>query len=852
MLVKKYILEFNISKATDSTLSGGKGASLAKLTQYGFNVPDGFIITTEFFEEFLSKTGLFERYTAIINNSFDEKLLEIFKEDFIKTSIPKEMLKTVTNKLDNKIKQWNKFALRSSFTIEDSENNSFAGQGKTLLGLTNTKDIEKNIKEIYLSLFSKSSIDYIKNNHFKIKISSALIIQEFINPVFSGIIFTNWDNDILVEMVPGLGYPLVSGLTEGIRLKYDKKNYKLKDKYLPAKINSGIIENDEIKLQNIKFSGKIPYLNIKFLITDSIKAETSYGFPLDIEWTISDNKIYFLQARPITAKPKKDNIIHWSKILGEEFWSGRVTPLMFSTIGRAIEEVMIKEPLSVLGEEKKKRISEGEAIGLYYKHLYINVDILSEAFTIIPKWALTEELTKMLPDDLVEKIKLNGKNLPVELLTSFVRFIKVKFPWLLHNNYKIFDQYISKNLDGFSVDSKAFLNKENLEIINEIERIKEGLKDFLRIVVWGVTYAYISVPLTEKIFQLMVGEEATKKYSYQLFTNLPGDKNLEFIQKLNELRNILPNDLKKNPSINLLNKFKDAGEYSKFIGKWNRFLINYGHRTEERDISFPRWGEEPEIILKIISSLEDENRYQEFSTLETISKLKEKLKNDDVFINYLFFPPFITFLWLARTYLTVRENMRFYADFFLYNMRKLFLILEDRLIKDNLLEKQGDIFYLEYKDIKEYFEKEKINLKKTVQLNRAEEDSTKGVTPPDFLIGDIPLNISDMNPEKISGNTISPGIVKGNARVIKNQRDFLKIKTGEIVVLSNLDPSWSPMLINASGAIFEVGSLLSHGAIIAREYGVPSIAGVKGATEKINTGDKLLLNATSGTVSFIS
>ena len=306
-------------------------------------------------------------------------------------------------------------------------------------------------------------------------------------------------------------------------------------------------------------------------------------------------------------------------------------------------------------------------------------------------------------------------------------------------------------------------------------------------------------------------------------------------------------------------KILNDSECLEFRKALESFIRDYGHRSYTREIYFPRWAETPWVILEIIRSLLESDLDLEKVQLQKKEQSEKALttalnrvgSQRFGFIKKIIFKRI--YLW-AKQYLIFREKQRFYLDHQLYRFRKIFLAYGRHLIGKGL-DKPEDIFFLYLDEI----EKVKNGLlpasevKKMVKARKEEFFKYMNVIPPKFLKGNLEFDerLSQKIVKKLKGIPISPGIVEGKVRVILDIKELPTIHKDEILVTHGTDPGWTPIFAKIKGLITEIGGLLSHGAVVSREFGIPAVSGVKEATKKLKTGLKVLVDGYSGVITIL-
>jgi pyruvate,water dikinase len=294
-----------------------------------------------------------------------------------------------------------------------------------------------------------------------------------------------------------------------------------------------------------------------------------------------------------------------------------------------------------------------------------------------------------------------------------------------------------------------------------------------------------------------------------------------------------------------------------FLARWDAFMAKHGHHARgELDVMIPRWREQPETVLRIVRSyLQDgvpdpleayQRRARERCRLE--AECRRRLRNP---FKRLIFP------WVvdqAQRYCRVRENVKSEGVRGLALVRSLFLEIGSRLQNRGMIETTEDIFFLRIEEIEPvFFGKADFDFQAAIAARRHEFEANQTLDPPLLVIGrpDAPL----LNPEPVDGTSrmlsgvgVSAGRVQGRARVIVRSDSQEQIMPGEILVAPSTDPGWTPYFLNAAGIVMDLGGLLSHGSIIARECGIPAVVNVGSATRIIRTGQLLHVDGTGGRV----
>ena len=430
----------------NSAIYGGKGSSLLKLKNLGYNVPGFFVLKTDFFTEFIAYNNI----DKIIETEQHEKI----KDAIINAKFPENLLNTIYSHFD--ALNTNKVSVRSSAIQEDGKNKSFAGQFYT--GLNVSKDnIEKEIKKCYASLFDINIKEYINNKNDKLEM--AVVIQKMVNSNYSGVAFStdfdvNNSNFTIIEACKGIGEKLVSGQVTPTKYFVRKKlNYI--DQELGEKLP---IENEIIIISKL-----------------AQKIEQDYGMPMDIEWAIENKEIYILQARPIVGTTKMTELF--------KLVLSRPKTLAFMQIEEETERIGISSILNSLYYLKPIFYFNNNTFEEYYNFTSIeeNVNLMVDYILKAYKSEFTRHVNNALEacktiEQKLEKLSLDeiivlcNRIFPVN---NTVNFLEAR---IYNNNFKLLaeDRKFIKDV----IQYREYFDDIDYNIDSEIEkRIKEKLNN---------------------------------------------------------------------------------------------------------------------------------------------------------------------------------------------------------------------------------------------------------------------------------------------------------------------------------------------------------------------------------------
>lgn len=805
----------NISEA------GGKGASLGEMTQAGIPVPQGFVILSNCFEEFLATSELNIEIESILKNinpqdiNSVEKASEEIKALVLNSDIPKDIEKRVG--LNFKKLKAKYVAVRSSATSEDSTTAAWAGQLESYLNTT-SKNLIENIKKCWASLFTPRAISYrFEKKLEKQKISVAVVVQKMVESEVSGIAFsvhpiTQNENQMIIEAGYGLGEAIVSGQITPDSYVINKLNLKVIDKNV-AEQSKALVKSIEggVKWMDVqgetKNNQKLSASEINNLAKIILKIEKHYKFPCDIEWAREGKNFFILQSRPITTieKLNKEKIPHKNlyKSANEIIKSYNIHPPFihkgFHAYFYPIDFVQLMWNIW------------GKYEGYYYK---LHISALHDDYWDI--YYIPSEFTAMR-NHYLRKLK-NDKN-------------------YLKNHYK-------RWLVSCGLLDKRIRRLEIKLLTHKFKNILKTYEEFIESYLFE--YA-LAAPIQEACgFQPEQWlnpeiESYCKKYSldFQKISSLLASPiNLSFVsaEELTLLKIALKVKNKKEPKLERTLKIHQK--------RWFWIRNNYAH-IEYLPISFF------EDRVKILSKSSKGKIKEEIKKLEISTKQakEEKIK---LFKNYKPSDNLKLFVEVVERFAEmqdVRKSFVLRANYY----HKCFL----EEVNKEYSQPIENLWYYTYKELldviksKKFLPREEIEKRKKMIIEIESRNEKKVVS------GEEAIYLYDALQEKFGGaNTFGglvaqPGIANGIVKVVFKAEDLNKVQEGDVMVSSMTRPEMTFAMKKASAFVTDEGGITSHAAIIAREMKKPCIIGTKNATKILKDGDLVEVNANAGIVTLI-
>jgi phosphohistidine swiveling domain-containing protein len=861
------IHENNYTSFADKTL-GGKAKHLLTLTINGFNVPKWCVIPENYFINLLAKNKI------DVNSISVEEL----KKEIENIIIDEGVLNDINTSLN--IKPTDYFAVRSSANDEDGASSSFAGQYDSYL-FVSPKDIEKQIKNVWLSAFSEHIITYRAENNLPINPYVSVIIQNMIDSDVSGVAFganpvTGKRNEKIISSLYGLGEGLVSGELDAdnyrvvnTEIKEELANKNRGYKYVNNKLAYISIEDKEAKASSLNKSKVLEIASV----TDDIKS--IFNKYQDIEFCYKNNELFILQARPITNLNQLADISSnhqiWDNSNIVESYPGVSSPLTFSFILKMYESVYIQF-CDLMGVHKSKiKVNEqvfANMLGTINGKVYYNLVNWYKVLSLFPGYALNKKFMEEMmgvKESINDDVAIPNHDSKLKsyrrLFGAVSKMIK-EFRTIKRNRTKFLaftDEVFTKNkeidFDKLSA-SEIMTHYQSYEKVLLEEWRAPLINDFFAMIFFGIlkkktekllpdnpnlandlligSNDIVSVQpviLIEAIRQLIKNEKAC----YELF------KNQELV--------IILRDLKKYPKIK-----KSIDDYIALFGDRCTGELKLETKTYSTNpIDFiSLLKDQIDITVDINALKANGKKIREEAESLIKNKLKGKWLKRRVY-NYQ--------LKKTRELVSQRENLRFERTKGFGFVRKMFNALGKQFYTEGILENIDDIFYLKQDEIFDFVRGSSVNnsLTALVELRKSEYQAfnkndaddrfeTHGVT----YMGNKYRNTTQAEEKAdLSGIGCSPGIIEQEVQIVHSPRD-VKNLNGKIMVCESTDPGWVTLFPTCSAIIVERGSLLSHSAIVSREMGIPCIVGVSNALTRLKNGDRIKINGSSGKIELLN
>ncbi len=881
----QFIIPFSEIKKDQIALVGGKGVNLGILCQAGYNVPDGFCLSTSAFTLFIQQLDNAAEFYSHLNSLEEFNLNDLssigsrVRSKLDAMMIPAQVTEEIIA-FFSKTDEDESYAIRSSATLEDLAGNSFAGQQDTFLNIKGIDEILFAIKQCWISLFTDRAISYRTRNGFCHKdVELSVVVQKMVIPDSSGIMFTadpitSNHNIISIDAGWGVGEGLVSGLVSADLYLVDskqnsiqQKDIKIQDKIVKAKQEGGVevrpLSGDEGKRQVLSDS------QILALAQEGKAIEQLFGSPQDIEWCCQNGTLFILQSRPITTlfpvgKLKKEG--ETDVFICFNHMQVMTNPLPPAAIN-------IWQFLMPFGKGRDLSVPNPflHEVG---GRIYIDVSrvLRSPAKHMICK--LLGIADKLIAGTLKQIIKREGFRWKVNFspVRAALRWVR---PILMNTFANIF----WRNPEKVLTKTITRVETEIQQIVSQIENIpndQDCIKYAQRQMGQLLTNILLRIPpllaagmFSHKLLKSLMQKDIEKEHFDNLLKGLEGNVTTNLDLEVGDLADVARTspEVKKwflNSNWFNLKELKEVPGSFKFLTAFDNFIKKYGMRgAAEIDISQPRWEEDPLPILQVISANlnkqgQGEHRLHHQTLMKEASASEDNIIRvaGQSFWSWVKVPLVRRLLLVIRTLTHVREHPKFYLIQIMSAFRKRLKQIGIALYNQGRLVRPNDIWFLEHAEILEALSNSEANYTSRIGERKTRWSTYEKLSPPRVITseGETPLieiSLKNLPKRAMAGSIASSGVVEGRARVILDPRTE-QLMPGEILVAPFTDPGWTPLFINAAGLVMEVGGLMTHGSVVAREYGIPAVVCVLDATKKIKTGQRIRINGEEGYVEIIS
>ncbi len=822
------------SREQENGKLGNKGKFLLLMKQNGFNVPDGFVLDSDTYDETVR-----DKAEEIISQALENLNKDNIKETsnglnelFNKIKLPEK----TADEIKSIVRSGKLYAVRSSGTKEDLDEFSFAGQYQTFLN-TKPEDVEARVIDCYKSMFSEIILSYLVNRKIDLKdLKMSVVVQEMVASDKSGICFTidpvtGNDKTMLIEVSEGLGEDIVSGKTVPEQYHYNWYDNKETDRKADNKLIS------EAKVEE--------YAKVFASI------QQQFGYPCDIEFAIKDDELFILQSRRITKLNYSGINDVWTTA---DFKDGGVsatvcTPYMWSLYEYIWEyslRVFIVSTKILKDEQLPKKLGE-----MYYGRCYWNLSAVKKTMEQIVGYKEREFDNEYgIVGDYEGDGKVTGATPKVlfHMIPIIIEQTKV-----LNDRKKNSERYKQELLDLY-YDYKKHLDEGTIEDI---------AKEFFRI-----THETYLRSETTYFHQIFINTIHQSLYKDSLLKYVSESEYLSLLASIDNISHLLPfydmwditRKIRSNEDTAQYWKDTEAVEIAKDLdtGKFELPLVkklidDYGyHSDKELDITYPCYYEEPHVMISMVKdmALLDDSYAPEKDKERGVAVYTEILDNLKKNVSAGKYKKIADKVSNMRKMLWWREEFRDVSTRFYYMLRMYTIEYAKKLVYDGVLEKVDDVWFLKVGNLWDYIagNKTKEDLNDLIRRNKFYYNAYRNYISDNEIGHNFHVVSEAANANSIRGLGANNGKITGTARVIEDFTQIDRLQEGDILVTRFTDTGWTPKFAILSGIVTEYGGILCHAAIVSREYGIPAIVCCKDAMSKISDGQQITIDGSTGVV----
>ena len=881
--MEEFILKLD-AEALSLADAGGKGTNLNRLIRAGLPVPPGFVISTVAYRHFVVKNELQAEIELLSRVGDDPAAYEAasrqIRDLFAAAVIPDELATAVGQAVgafgDRAL------AARSSATAEDLPEASFAGQQESYLNVRGREALLEAVSLCWSSLWTARAMAYRRKQGIAPSdVSLAVVVQEMVPAESAGVLFTinplagNQD-EMLLNATWGLGESLVAGRVNPDSLVLDKDSGEIKKQELGDKAlmtTSAAMGTEEVPVpEGRRTLPAIKPEEAADLAALCRQVEALFGAPQDIEWALAGGRIYLLQSRPVTglnghvpgddAWPPQIDVVpqpfdRWSQMDVGERWPEPVSPFTWSTAEPMMAENMTRS--DSVRAIKAPFVDKIQWATREYGRVYFNegamIKLVRDGFGM-PATSVTEAMGGQAGDRDDEDGWRWGtfiRRLPavVKMSLKWERDLK-EFPAL----FPVIDNWVETFLEtdlGELSDAQLWAESQSVWY--------PRLMDAMDYHSAATSTSSNNAGMLQSFVKRAMGDQ---QLAFHLMSGLSDVIAAEIVpalwQMANKLRELgLVDVVLENDPAMALHKLRQAPGSEPFLELLEAFLRRHGHRCmSEAEWLFPRWIEAPEQVIESITGYLQAG--DEFNPLAAETKQRQEREQATAEVEARLDPlRRAHFRWtLRRAHDTIRlrDNGQHYLVKLLLPMRLIYATLGQRWASGGWLDDADDFFFLVVPEIEGTIfagepQKAGLDLRQIVTQRRLAYDYWRTARFPETLAADgrPPRPAMASSPAGVlSGIPASGGQARGRAVVIHSPAEAGRVEAGQILVTRSTDPGWTPLFSIVSGLVLEVGGQLSHGAIVAREYGLPAVVNVPEATMRIRDEQVVVVDGTVGEV----
>ena len=814
-------------------LVGGKAAQLGVMLRGGLPVPPGFCVTTAAF-----RRGMDAALTAEIVAAY-------------------------------RALGGGPVAVRSSATAEDLPDASFAGQQDTFLNVSDAEDVVEAVRACWKSLLTERAVAYRRDRNIaEESVAMAVVVQRMVPAEAAGVLFTlnpvtGAIDELVIEAARGLGDQVVSA-----RVTPDR--YRLRRR----------APHELIEAEGRDTATLLTAERLAELAGLGLAAERLLGRAADIEWALAGDGIHLLQARSVTAAGPRKPVVHFGSRWNAEhcrdrliIWSNynlrETMPYPHTPFSWSFWNYLVFPSVAVfIGlHDPQEKPEDGPSLAdLVDGRLYFNAN--AQAGLMPLPFAFQLHLQRIVDAEaagIFAELYQSGELKPLRPRGSLRRMLRLL--WHMRG-------MISKTNPDFAwremrdcQEEVASFGKIDLQILSDEQILALARYFGTQNIPRSLDVLFAAVLAAPALFLL---PDLLKRWGLaeavpRLLSGLRGNPTMETALALWDLAEGAGPEVRAVFAEQPISRVPEALEQSDagraFLERMQEFLKVHGHRAvREFDFSCPRWRDDPtfvyEMVRNYLSHPPDQPTPRQHYERQVREHEEAKAEVEHALARHpLRRRLFRRLVRVLEERLPLREAPKFYTLMGLAHIRDLYLEVGRRMVARGLLESREDFFFLSIPELERIAER-KLDaawIREQIPLRRREFAQHMRANPPLVVRSDgRPVVKPAAGGEVLNGTPVSWGTARGPARILMDPGDGALLHKGEVLVAPFTDPGWTPLFLTAGALVMEIGGIMSHGAVVAREYGIPAVVGVKDATRLLRQGELLEVNGATGEVRRLS
>ena len=853
-----------LADAIDPVVCGGKAAGLARLIRAGFAVPDGVCVTTDVWRAAVAASDLAEQIDELTAEpslepgALRDRLAEI--RGVVQTmALPPVVVDAIHRAARAvQIHGTGMVAVRSSAVLEDHASASHAGIHASFIGEYTAEALVARVKACWASLWTERAWKY--REHVGIPhadAAMAVVIQRFVDGGRAGIAFsadplTGDPETVVIEAAWGAGEAVVGGALTPDHYRVTASNGKPPVVSSETPSESPVLTEPEIRTLAGLVKG----------------VERALAMPADVEWAYDGFTFWLVQGRPARRPHAHGDRTLWTRANLKEVFPDLPSPLALSYLSVALSG-MSREYNSANGYELP---DDMRLVGVFRGRPYLNLTLMNRM--TIMRGGKPEIHTRLFGGATAASSEDTPAPRPVFGFREGVRLAREMLTTVLltprraqrmfrtiRRQARRFAALPLERLDDAALNDHVVRFAESLLRPATLRRLHEIVSAQSRayMVVEHLLNAWIPTKASELLTQLMtgLGTLPNARLTYELMALSAVARTDPRVERF----------LAKAPDAATIRGYRPAMRGTRFLARFDGLLHELGHRGPfDSDVMSPRFSEDPEPLLRVIQAY---LRMPELESSEQHETARRRIRNaarHETRLALRAGRPWRSFAprWMVLSIVCgalqrlvgQRDENRHVTTMLVAHLRRLALELGRRATRDGRLAAADDVFFVEWDELPTLLVDRDRDWRSVIAERRRERARLASVPAPDLLCGGEPADecpvVSDpASPETLRGFGVSPGTVTGTVKLVRSPADLRRL-SGEIAVLSAIEPSLASIFPVVSGLVAEIGGMLSHAAILAREYGLPAVVNVRDVTRVLRDGDRIEVNGTAGTIRVIA